>query len=76
MIRHRYRPQSARARVLHVFTLYTVVDALLLARALNLPYETVVMALIDLHRHGRVLRAPEGNPRRRAVRVAYHREIR
>ncbi|WP_412027877.1 hypothetical protein [Deinococcus yunweiensis] len=76
MTRQAYRPESARARVLHVFTLYTVVDAVLLARALELPYKTTLMALIDLRRHGRVLRASGRNARRPGVRTEYHREVR
>jgi hypothetical protein len=76
VIRHAYRPGSARARILNVFTLYTVVDVPLVSRALGLSYAATTMALTSLHRHGRVLRCSERNARRPLVRATYHREVR
>lgn len=65
------QPDSVRSRILHVFSLYTHVDAPLLARALRQPTSVITGNLHSFMATGTVQAENRGTPRRPLVRTMY-----
>ena len=65
------QPDSVRSRILHVFSLYTHVDAPLLARALRQPTSVITGNLHSFVKEGKAQPHARGTERRPLVRTMY-----